>query len=245
MAKLHSKNDFAFAIAVGDLFSPESEDEDDLTALLDGTIKAAIPLYFTLGDSTLPPKVIERIEASDTNDVAPNVHFLGRKATLQTAYGIKIVALGGKQVQSDLTVQLGRFDPLYYEGEARELCATKSAHVLITNQWPQGVVQGSSTKYPEILRTDLGTKAISDLCAQIKPRYHFTSSPEATWEREPFKHPQDYESLDEPTVTRFRSLASIDLSAKDWMSAFSLDPALPATCFQCHFITLYQQEASG
>ena len=225
--KLHSKNDFAFAIVVGDLFASGEEDEDDLSALLDGSLTVSIPIYFTLGESKLPDRVVSRIESSDTNEVASNVIFLGRKATLATAYGITVVALGGKLVQSDLTVALGRFNPLFYEAEARELQNVQSTHILITNQWPENIVQLSSQQLPETLRSDDGVRVISDLCAGTKPRYHFASSPGPSWEREPFKHPQPYDSLEEEKVTRFRALASIDNSAKDWMAAFNLDPKVP------------------
>ncbi len=227
ITKLHTKNDFSFGIAVGDLFDPEQPDSDEVKALLGGSLKCSIPLYFTLGDAQLPPEVVKRIEASDTNEVTPNVIYLGRKAKLATAYGVTIVALGGKFVQNDLTVALGRFDPLFYESEARELQAAQSTHILVTNQWPENIIQFSEQLLPENLRSDDGVRVVSDLCAAVTPRYHFASSPAASWEREPFKHQSDYTSLEEAKVTRFRSLASIENGAKDWMSAFSLDPKLP------------------
>jgi Protein similar to CwfJ C-terminus 1/Protein similar to CwfJ C-terminus 2 len=228
IGKLHSKNDFSFAIVVGDLFG-DVDSKGDLTLLLDGSLIVPLPIYFTVGDSALPAEVIARIESNVTNEVCPNLIYLGRKGTMKTTEGIRIVALGGRLVQSEasITKAIEKYDPLYQEADARGLYGAHTADILITNQWPAHIVNGSQS-LPEILRTDQGSQSIAGLCSKLRPRYHFSSSPAASWDREPFRHPVEYGSQEVEPITRFRSLAGLAAgSAKDWMSAFNLDPNGP------------------
>jgi hypothetical protein len=59
LATLHAKNNFALAIATGDLFS---EDDAAVAELIEGKIIVPLPLYFTVGSSPLPQTIIEKIE---------------------------------------------------------------------------------------------------------------------------------------------------------------------------------------
>ena len=106
IAKLHSKQNFAFALITGDLFG--SEIDDQTKALLDETITIPLPTYFTVGDSTIPEEIQARIEAN--GEVVNNLFYLGRKGTLTTSEGVKIVYLGGRQLQNEaaLTSSIGK-----------------------------------------------------------------------------------------------------------------------------------------
>lgn len=55
---LHAKNNFTFAIIVGDLFD---EDDDVVTDLLSGKITVPLPTYFTVGLSQFPQRVIDKL----------------------------------------------------------------------------------------------------------------------------------------------------------------------------------------
>jgi hypothetical protein len=75
-----------------------------------------------------------------------------------------------------------------------------------------------------------GQEHIADLCAALKPRYHFSSS-DIFFEREPFFHSPTTDAPDVRPVTRFISLAAHGNSSKQKsLYAFSLsvpDPTAP------------------
>lgn len=227
ISKLHSKTNFAFALLVGDLFDQEADDQTQ--ALLSGSINVPLPTYFTVSDYALPQSVQTKLESA--GEVCPNLFYLGRKGTLTTTEGIKIVFLGGRKVQNEesLTQSVGKYDPLFLENEARVLQAANNAHIVLTNQWPARIENGSSISLPDNIELSAPATAVANLCATLKPRYHFSSSPAASWKREPFVWPMDYSEDAETHVTRFESLGSINLKTSEWISAFTLDLTNPAT----------------
>jgi Protein similar to CwfJ C-terminus 1/Protein similar to CwfJ C-terminus 2 len=232
-------------LVVGDVFGQASEADDELQSLLNGSISIPLPTYFTLGDNALPAKVVEKLESSD--EICPNLIYLGRKGTFTTSEGIRIVSLGGRLVQDNASVTkgLGKFDPLYLESEAKALHGAHSAHILLTNQWPASIARLSSIDVPKSLDKDSGTHAIANLCLALKPSYHFSSSPSASWEREPFRQPDEYGSLQEAIVTRFNSKASIGASNKDWMSAFTVNTSQPPPAAQTTEAPFFRGSPNG
>ncbi|EXJ93150.1 hypothetical protein A1O3_01707 [Capronia epimyces CBS 606.96] len=229
ISKLQAKQNFTLALVVGDLFGAEGDESnsDDVQALLQGHINVPLPTYFTIGDSSFPDTVKEKLEGD--NDLCPNLFYLGRKGTMTTTEGVKIVYLGGRLVtdEASLTHKLGNCDPLYLDADARGLHGAHSAHIVVTNQWPANVTNGSTVPLPEGVESNQGTQSISNLCQALKPWYHFSSSTAGVWEREPFKHHVGYDSLAEPAVTRFKSLPSVSAPTKEWMTAFALDTSRP------------------
>lgn len=177
----------------------------------------------------MPEKAKEKLESDSESDICPNLYYLGRKGTLTTAEDVRIVSLGGRLIPdgTSLTQKPGTCDPSYLESEARGLHGAHSAHILITNEWPSNIQNGSKMTVPEGLDSKRETQPISNLCSALKPWYHFSSSPGGLWEREPFKHAQEYNSLEEPSVTRFKSLPDISAPTKEWMTAFTLDTSRP------------------
>lgn len=229
ISKLQAKTEFAFALIVGDLFGQDLSNEAQ--ALLSGSVTVPLPTYFTVGDHALPEAVQEKIESA--GEVCPNLNYLGRKGTLTTTEGIKIVFLGGRQVQNEesVTQSIGKYDPLFLENEARVLQGAHNAHILLTNQWPARIESGSSIPIPEGIDISTSTTTVANLCATLKPRYHFSCSHVTSWKREPFIWPMNYSSDAETQleVTRFESMGNVTLKSSDWVSAFTLDPTKPAT----------------
>ncbi|KAI9926926.1 hypothetical protein ASPWEDRAFT_54995 [Aspergillus wentii DTO 134E9] len=226
LAKLHVKQNFAFAIVAGDLFGDCSTERelDEVSGLLQGTIPVPLPTYFGLGNRPLPTRVIEKIEAND--EVCPNLYFLGRRGTLKTSEGIRIVALGGK-LETD-TKSTNKFHPGYAESDARALYGAHNADILLTHQWPKGIKTGSKVALPEGVTQPEEVQCVADLCATLKPRYHISSSNDFFYEREPFFHMPTQENPDEKPLTRFLSLSSYSKTSKQkWMYAFTLDPKAP------------------
>ncbi|PKX95550.1 CwfJ domain protein [Aspergillus novofumigatus IBT 16806] len=203
LAKLHVKQNFSIAIIVGDLFGDCSTEHelDEITALLQGNINVPLPTYFGLGNRPLPTRIVERIEAND--EVCPNLYFLGKRGTLKTAEGIRLVALGGNlETDSKAT---NKFHPGYTESDARALYGAHSADILITHQWPKGIRTGSNAPLPEDAKVPEEVQCIADLCSTLKPRYHVSSSDGFFYEREPFFHMPSEDYPDAKPLTRFIS----------------------------------------
>jgi hypothetical protein len=229
LAKLQAKQNFSFAIIVGDLFGSCTSDDDlnQISALLQGNISVALPTYFSVGSHPIPTRIVEKIEADD--EVCPNLFFIGRRGTLKTSEGIRIAALGGDfatDPAGDAKVN-NRYYSRYTESDARSLNGVHSADILITNEWPKGITDRSKVLLPEGAVSE-GVQCVADVCSTLKPRYHFSSRGDFFFEREPFFHMPSDDSPDVKPVTRFLNLASFSKTSKQkWMYAFSLDPNAP------------------
>ncbi|KAL4895407.1 CwfJ C-terminus 2-domain-containing protein-like protein [Aspergillus ambiguus] len=230
LAKLHVKQSFSFAIVAGDLFGDCSTEHelDEITALLQQNTTVPLPTYFTLGSRPLPTRVIEQLETHD--EVCPNLYFLGRRGTLKTSEGIRLVALGGT-LDAAAKQPIDKYHPTYTESDARALHGAHSADILITHQWPKDIRFRSNVPIPEDAAPPADIRCIADLVSTLKPRYHLSSSAGFFYEREPFFHlPSDDHHPDAKPLTRFISLAAYNNPSKQKsMYAFTLDPtAAPA-----------------
>lgn len=231
LANLHAKNSFSLAIVVGDLFkSPadsSSEDDENISSLLNSEITVPLPVYFTLGKHALPPKVIQKLESSEY-EVCQNLYFLGKRSTTKTE-GLRIVALGGR-LDTAITAGISKekYLPFHTEEDAKALNGANSADILITTHWPTLIRSGSNVDLP--IGTPQTEQCVADLCSTLKPRYHFSVSDEAFYEREPFFHLTEDGQPDPMSITRFLSLATFGNSSKQkWLYAFTIDPNATAT----------------
>ena len=250
LSTLHAKNNFALAIITGDLFSnpaPATEAEDvapepqdnsttdkDLDDLLNGRIDIPLPTYFPLSRHPLPPRVTAKLNDSESGELAPNLFFLGKRTTIKTSEGIKLVALGG-QLEANPTVGTSKdsHTPFCTPSDAEALHAAKSADILLTSAlWPEGIRRRSKVEVPgNAVPAQQYQQCVADLSATLKPRYHFSTSPALFYEREPFFHKpsegaEDGDDEKGYRVTRFISLASFGNPLKQKsIYAFSLDPS--------------------
>ncbi|KAK4044418.1 CwfJ C-terminus 1-domain-containing protein-like protein [Parachaetomium inaequale] len=226
LAALHTKNVFSFAVVTGNLFS-EAQDDDQITDLLEGRIEIPCPIYFTVGTIPLPPRVVERVEKDE--EVAPNLHYLGKRSVTKTSEGVRIVALGGVL---DMNIVAGlskeQHEPYHTEGDAKALRGANNADILLTAMWPADVWR-NSPKAKELqigAETAPSSQTIAELCEALKPRYHFAMSPDTlAFEREPFFPDAAAEDKDKGiALTRFISLAPWANTAKaKSMYAFTLN----------------------
>ncbi|KAL8896429.1 MAG: hypothetical protein Q9207_007708 [Kuettlingeria erythrocarpa] len=233
ISKLHAKNSFSLAIFLGDFFpDPENrtgEDNANLSALIEGNIVVPLPTYFTVGKHPIPAPVIEKLESSD-NELCPNLYFLGKRSITKTSEGIRIVNLGGSL---DPTITAGlskeKYLPFHTEDDAKALRGANSADILITTHWPSDVRKGSKVVLPDGVETPSGEGCVANLCSTLRPRYHFSTSTNAFYEREPFFHPAAEKEPETRPITRFISLASSKNSLKQKsLYAFSIDPTSSA-----------------
>lgn len=153
--------------------------------------------------------------------------FLGKRTTIKTSEGIRIVALGGRLDPNLLGGNSkDNYIPFYSEGDANALRGANKADILITSEWPAGVRVGSKTTALPSDSDPPSHSCVAELCAALKPRYHFSTSA-SFFEREPFFHPPtENTSVDGHAISRFISLASYENPTKQkWIYAFSLDTA--------------------
>lgn len=231
ISKLHAKNEFSLAIILGDLFADPAgtspEDEENVKALHKGEILVPLPTYFTLGRHCLPAQITDKLGVSE-DEVCPNLYFLDKRSTTKTSEGIRIVNLGGALDLAVTAVGLSkeRFLPFHTLNDARSLHGSNTADILITSHWPTSIRSGSHVRIPENTTPDpQAEQCVADLCSVLKPRYHFTTSDEIFYEREPFYHPSDQSEQDTAYITRFISLAAFSNSSQQkWLYAFTIDP---------------------
>jgi hypothetical protein len=235
---LHAKNNFALAIITGDVFTPDTDDAT-LDSLIDGTIEVPLPTYFTVGLHPLPPRIVAKVEANE--EICPNLHFLGKRSITKTSDGIRIVALGGS-VDSNLVGGLSKEQhlPFHTTDDVKSLRGANNADILLTSLWPANVWSGNKVALtPEQQASISSTKEVAELCAALKPRYHFSPSPDVFFfEREPFLQLPEKDS-EPPSATRFISMAPFENDAKaKAMYAFTLnksDSSLPVGCTSSPF----------
>ncbi|KAI1445310.1 CwfJ C-terminus 1-domain-containing protein-like protein [Annulohypoxylon stygium] len=232
LATLHQKQNFAFAIVTGNLFTFD-QDESSLSRLLNGDIQIPISTYFTIGTIPLPDRVAERVEKGE--DVCENLHFLGKRSITKTSDGVRIVVLGGALDKSIVGGQSNEQHlPLHTVDDAKILRGANTADILLTTCWPSGL-WANSAKPPTLEQqaTIASSDEIAELCATLKPRYHFAAAQgDFFYEREPFFHPPSNPESDQLPITRFISLAPYGNEAKaKAMYAFNLVPgeAPPST----------------
>ncbi|KAF2876607.1 CwfJ C-terminus 1-domain-containing protein-like protein [Massariosphaeria phaeospora] len=253
LAGLHAKNNFAFALVVGNLFAAPgtetAEDEANVESLINGKIEIPFTVYFALGNSPLPTPVVQKLQSSD-DELCHNLIFLGKRTTMKTSEGIRIVALGG---QLDPAIIAGaskdKYPPYYTETDAKILRGATTADILVTAQWPAAIHTRSKVDFTAEVQPQ-SQQCIADLDVVLKPRYHFSTSGTAFYEREPFFHTPSDDIDGLYPVTRFISLASYGNPKKQkWIYAFSLDPtashpiAPPAGSTACP-ITLSEKKRS-
>ncbi|KAF3762635.1 hypothetical protein M406DRAFT_341820 [Cryphonectria parasitica EP155] len=221
LAALHSKNNFSFAIVVGNLFGPA--DDDAVSDLISGKIEVPVTTYFTVGTHPLPERIVEKV-TNDDGEICPNLHYINKRSVTKTSEGVRIVTLAGIL---DTEIVGGQSQeqhlPFHTADDAKALRGASSADILLTTMWPSSIWNASPMALPFDRASVVTSDDIADLCATLKPRYHFCPSPDAfVYEREPFFHPPKDPSSD-PEVTRFISLAPFGNTQKaKAMYAFSL-----------------------
>jgi diadenosine tetraphosphate (Ap4A) HIT family hydrolase len=228
LATLHAKNNFAFVLIVGNLFASTiyatEEDDTNVQSLLDGKITIPCTTYFALASHALPRPIIEKLEATD-GEVCEHLLFLGKRTNMKTSDGIRLIALGG---QLDANIIVGetndKYLPYYGETDAQTLQAASAADILVTNQWPAGIRTRSKVDFQPTTHPQ-EQECLAKLCTALTPRYHFSTSGDISYEREPFFHAPTAETNGLYPITRFISLAAYGNPNKHkWIYAFSLDP---------------------
>lgn len=120
--------------------------------------------------------------------------------------------------------------PFHTVDDAKALRGANTADILLTASWPSLIRTGSNVPIPDVGVEPTGYDHISELCAALKPRYHFASSPSFYYEREPFFHMPTQETPDFRPLTRFISFAAHGNPNKQKaLSAFNLQAIVDVT----------------
>ncbi|KAI2641195.1 CwfJ C-terminus 2-domain-containing protein-like protein [Xylaria nigripes] len=240
---LHKKQNFSFAIVTGNLFAAE-HDIETVQNLVNGSIRVPLSTYFTVGTTPLPQQIVDLIEKDE--EICENLHFLGKRSTTKTSDGLRIVTLGGVLDPSVVGGQSKeQYLPFHSVGDAKALRGANTADILLTTPWPDAVTTNSNVAIlPENKAALSSSTEVAELCATLKPRYHFSFSPTAFfYEREPFVHPQTDGQSDSQAVTRFISLAPFGNPSKaKALYAFNIMPgesitSVPAGCTPSPFLS--------
>ena len=243
LGALHAKNGFAFALLLGDVFAistpPDPGDDDAaraVDALLSGEINVPLPTYFALGRAALPAAVAARVERHG-GEVCENLFFLGKKGSIKTSDGVRIVAVGGSRdripsttATTAATTTTTATDAAYCTAaEVHALKAVEAADILLSTEWPAGIECGAST-FPAA-RPRGGSGPIAELAHLLRPRYHFVPGGDVFWEREPYRNAprgSDDDNGAAGPLSRFYALGDWGNAAKQKaLFAFSLDVSQP------------------
>jgi hypothetical protein len=206
-------------LIVGDLFD-ETQSAESIEKLVSGSITIPLPTYFSVGKTQLPEAILRCTEAKD-GEVCENLFFIGRKGLLKTVEGLRVAFLGGSQLDDASSKEsIGHEATGFTVDEAENLSKGDQVHILVTSAWPTDITKFSKTK-PAL--TPNGSELVAKVNAALKPKYHFSFSEGAFYEREPFFQEKDSSATD-VDITRFISLAQFgNVEKQKWIYAFTLD----------------------
>ncbi|XP_037953190.1 CWF19-like protein 1 homolog, partial [Teleopsis dalmanni] len=207
---------FDMLLCVGDFFG-KLEDNEKLIAYKNGAKIIAVPTYI-LG----PTKNEHLMFYDDIEDgeICSNLTYLGKRGLYTLSSGIKIAYLSGIEESKDSNKECCfnkddiitlRNSCLVSKSSASEY---KGVDILLTSQQPFGIQENNSN----------ASKLISFLCKEIKPRYHFCSSNNGSYnEPAPFRIPAD-QSTQLELSTRFISLANVGNAKEKYIYALNMTP---------------------
>ncbi|XP_059432587.1 zinc finger CCCH domain-containing protein 64 [Corylus avellana] len=222
-----SAGPFDALLCVGQFF-PESPDQlDELADYTEGRSKVPLPTYF-IGDYGVGAfKVLSAASRDPANKgfkmdglrVCENLFWLKGSGKF-TLHGLSVAYLSGRH-SSD-----GQQFGMYTQDDVDALRAIAEepgvVDLFLTNEWPSGVTNEAATSdLPLGFSDSFGSDStVSELVAEIKPRYHIAGTRGIFYAREP------YSNIDAVHVTRFLGLASVGNKDKQkFIHAISPTPA--------------------
>ncbi|CAG8485377.1 4707_t:CDS:10 [Scutellospora calospora] len=208
VAKFNEKwGPFDLLLCVGDLFG---ENTGEINCLLSDEIKIPITTCFMHGKYELPDIVKERVE-NNNGEFCQNLLYLGNQGSITTTHGIKIAFVSG--------ILNSSIDKI-----------PTQVDILLTYEWPKDITRLSSQE----IRDVSGSNEVAQLAAKFKPRYHFATSENVFFKREPYQNtPSNFTAEDDDTKlnigipTWFVGLAEVGNPNKEkWYYGFNLVPLM-------------------
>uniref|UniRef100_A0A2P2JC73 Uncharacterized protein MANES_03G034200 n=2 Tax=Rhizophora mucronata TaxID=61149 RepID=A0A2P2JC73_RHIMU len=205
-----SAGPFDVLFCVGQFF-PDSPDRlEEFMGYVEGRSPIPLPTYF-IGDYGVGAlKVLSATSKHSGNlgfkmdglKICDNLYWL-RGSGKFTLHGLSVAYLSGRQ-SSD-----GQQFGTYSQDDLDALRALAEepgiVDLFLTNEWPSGVINRASTsEIPLGISDSAGSdSSVSELVAEIKPRYHIAGTKGVFYAREP------YSNIEAVHVTRFLGLASV------------------------------------
>nr|XP_019708745.1 zinc finger CCCH domain-containing protein 59 isoform X2 [Elaeis guineensis] len=221
-----SSGPFDALFCVGQFFPDSADRPDELSDYLDGRVAVPIPTYFT-GDygvgaarflsaaSKLPSNLGFK---TDGVQLCSNLYWLKGSGRF-SLHGLSVVYLSGRRSQD-----AGGYG-VYTEDDVdalRALAEEPGIVDMFLTEWPSGVSNGADTSNapPGVSDPSAYDSIVSELVAEIKPRYHIAGTKGVYYAREP------YCNKEAEHVTRFIGLAAVGNKEKQkFIHAISPTPA--------------------
>ncbi|CAK9140534.1 unnamed protein product [Ilex paraguariensis] len=222
-----SAGPFDALLCVGQFFPDSPDGLEELMDYVEGRSRIPIPTY-SIGDYGIgAPKVLSAASKDSSNqgfkmdglNICDNLYWL-RGSGKFNLHGLSVAYLSGRQSES------GQPFGTYSQDDVDALRALAEEpgiiDIFLTNEWPSGVTNRAATSDVPSGLSDLSgsDSTISEIVAEIKPRYHVAGTKGIFYAREP------YANVDAAHVTRFLGLAPVGNKDKQkFIHALSPTPA--------------------
>eukprot|EP00123_Amoebidium_parasiticum_P001421 comp12500_c0_seq1/m.7457 comp12500_c0_seq1/g.7457 ORF comp12500_c0_seq1/g.7457 comp12500_c0_seq1/m.7457 type:complete len:626 (-) comp12500_c0_seq1:152-2029(-) len=219
---------FDLLLCAGSFFSEdERAPEDEWNNILSGDNPVPIPTYVLGGTRRHHAKFFAAIP--NGGDLAPNIHYLGRRGIFKTAEGLTIAYLSGIYdastinaiVADDLRPSYTRQDVDQAVGLANT-ATFKGVDILLTTEWSKGVTRLTSQQVPArnpeapplpAMVENMGSEYVAAVAKAFMPRYHFAGQEGVFFERAPYRNHTVLQGR-RHHVTRFIGMADIPTPTK-------------------------------
>nr|GMC63554.1 zinc finger CCCH domain-containing protein 64 isoform X1 [Ipomoea batatas] len=223
---------FDALLCVGQFFPETADGLEEFNGYIEGRSKVPLPTYFIGDYGAGAPKILSAASKESSNQgfkmdglrISDNLYWLKGSGKF-TLHGLSVAYLSGRKSESGS--QFGTYsqddvDALRALAEEPGVIDIFLTYPYITNEWPSGITTRASASAipPEISDSSGSDSTVSELVAEIKPRYHIAGSMGVFYDREP------YVNADAAHVTRFLGLASVGNKEKQkFIHAISPTPA--------------------
>ncbi|XP_059633104.1 zinc finger CCCH domain-containing protein 64 [Cornus florida] len=222
-----SAGPFDSLLCVGQFFPDSPDSLEEFTNYIEGRSSIPIPTYFIGDYGIASPKVLSAALKDSANQgfkmdglkICENLYWLKGSGNF-ALHGLSVAYLSGRHSTS--SQQFGTYSQ--DDVDALRALAEEPGIIdlFLTNEWPSGVMNRASASDlpPEISDSSGSDSNISQLVAEIKPRYHIAGTKGVYCAREP------YANVEAVHVTRFLGLAPVGNKNKQkFIHAISPAPA--------------------
>ncbi|KAA8523250.1 hypothetical protein F0562_009673 [Nyssa sinensis] len=222
-----SAGPFDALLCVGQFFPDSADQLEEFMDYIEGRCPIPLPTYFIGDYGAGAIKVLSAATKDPANQgfkmdglkICENLYWLKGSGKF-TLVGLSVAYLSGRHSVS------GQQFGTYSQDDIDALRAfTEEPGIIdlfLTNEWPSGVINKATTSdLPPAIADSSGSNSIvSELVAEIKPRYHIAGTKGIFFAREP------YANVEAVHVTRFLGLAPVGNKNKQkFIHAISPTPA--------------------
>nr|GMC65427.1 zinc finger CCCH domain-containing protein 64 isoform X1 [Ipomoea batatas] len=216
---------FDALLCVGQFFPETADVLEEFNGYIEGRSKVPLPTYFIGDYGAGAPKILSAASKESGNQgfkmdglrISDNLYWLKGSGKF-TLHGLSVAYLSGRKSESGS--QFGTYSQ--DDVDALRALAEEPGVIDIFLTYPCGITTRASASAipPEISDSSGSDSTVSELVAEIKPRYHIAGSMGVFYDREP------YVNADAAHVTRFLGLASVGNKEKQkFIHAISPTPA--------------------